>query len=831
LLAAALVLVIAGLGYLLWWSRSTSDATRSSAVAVPTTVENARDVSAPVKETHDASSSAREVLASELPSSWSIRVLDAETRQAVDGARVELSAGSWRVEGTTRADGTLALGSDERSSAREADLFVDHPSFVPARVPAVKAGEARDVLVRRGGEIVGRCQPPPTSAANVSVFEQISQDSTNWKARVAPTDSSGKFRVAQLTPGDYSITAAVDGWIAPTLHSVRVKAGDTREVTLSLMPETILSGRLLLPESSLPVVGASVSISGLGDPALVELAPRRSPDGRRAAQDAALASLAASVARDAITDANGRFELRGLSATSYSLRFRMCDHSSFVLPLSVNQSGGRIEQDFTAPAELHLHGHVVDSEGKPVADAIVGVVDDREWWTIAKDIQHFKAAEHPSARSQSDGSFAIDLRADRLRSFYLVYRAPESMNADPSWKIDPVFRAQHEEDHDELDVTLTIANLRPLAGTVKDERGAGVVGALVELSEHGVIGSTTSGADGSFTIAAPVYKNGGVSGDARLTARGPGFTSGDVRVSSTKNVELIVHPVHTITGEVLDLDGRAVPNILIVLGTPLPDHKRGPKPGGGDFPTHTDEFGRFRFPDVVCMDSEVGFDPRVQPEWVMESRSPAVIPASGDQVVTVVARHVVADERARLKGRLVAKGVDSITDLRMEVIPQKRGSTEPNYGAAQSRDAKLNGILARTGDEFTLENVDPGAGVLKVSCKGCRDVSRLVELRSGETLDIGEIELVHSTQLTVAFKDANDRPISGATAELVPLDGGEGAARSFKLTDGVVFMDAVCGRSYELRVHRAGHETYVQRVEVPSDQKFGTPFTLTIRLE
>jgi len=268
-----------------------------------------------------------------------------------------------------------------------------------------------------------------------------------------------------------------------------------------------------------------------------------------------------------------------------------------------------------------------------------------------------------------------------------------------------------------------------------------------------------------------------------------------------------------------------------VLGTPLPDHKRGPKPGGGDLPTHTDEFGRFRFPDVVCMDSEVGFDPRVQPEWVMESRSPAVIPATGDQFVTVVARHVVAEERATVKGRIVVKGVDSITDLRMQVVPQKRGSTEPNYGAAQSRDPKLNGILARSGDEFTLENVDGGAGVLIVSCRGCRDFSRLVELRAGETLDIGEIELVHSTQITVVIKDANDRPINDATAELVALDGDEKPVRSFKVNDGVVFADAVCGRSYELRVRRAGHEAHVQRVEVPGDQKIGTPFTLTVRLE
>jgi hypothetical protein len=814
LLAFGVVLVLGGLAFLVVWSGPAFDSVDPKTIDVPLGDESARPVeghpsnaieSHPSNTTVVASSDDRKQLATEAPAPWSVRVLDASKHEPISGARVELGADRWRVEGTSGGDGVLVLQAGDRPDLREADLLVEHPSFAPARVPALKRGEMRDVLLSRGGEIRGRCLPTPASPATVALFEQISEDSRNWKSRRATTDPAGGFEFAELSPGDYSLSATAEQWSANTLHSIRVESGEVHEVILSLSPETILHGRLLLPDIGLAVAGARVSIS---------------------VQEDTQASLDSSTEREVLTGADGRFEMHGLAATSYSLLFRTCDHSSFRRPLAVNQVGGILEQDFIAPPELSVHGTAIDPDKNPVAGATFVLVPDLEWPSVYKDIAHLPVDRFPSARSQGDGSFVLSLRTDAPGHAYLFSRGPDSPADGLSWTLQPVSGERGSNEADAGPVIIARANA--IQGVVKDERGAGVSGAAVD-AQGGCASSATSGGGGVFSIVVPDFGRGRWT-HVQLTARSPGFSSGAVQLISQKPVELVLHPIRTVTGRVIDADGRAVPYVPIVLGTQLPDHHRGPKLGGGDFPEHADAYGRFRFPDVVCMESEVAFDPKMLRDWRIVSRVPALIPAGGDQDVTVVVSRAAPLEKGTLRGRVRIKGLASPGQVAIEALPQRPSSTEPAAGAYPPGAAE-RGILSMNGDAFTLDNVAPGRIVLIVKCDHCRTAQMPLDLRAGETLDVGEIELVRVVQVMVALVDADNHPVKEATVELVPIDGsaGPGSARSWH--DAWIFEMVPCGVSFDLHVHRAGRDDHVQRVDVPADPKQWTESAITVRLE
>jgi protocatechuate 3,4-dioxygenase beta subunit len=749
----------------------------------------------------------REIAASGSSTTWRIRVLDSSTHEPVSGARAKLTAREVEAEATSAADGSVELVIADRPEVRSADLLVDHPEYMSTRVPSLPPDDRRDVLLVRGGEIVGRVAPNPSSTATISLSQQTSEDANAWPIRNVETDAQGGFRFTRLPPGDYTLAATVAGWCTPTLHGLRVESGKTRDVTLPLTRGATLRGRLLSLGTEVAIEKAHVTMN---------------------LEDIYRAPHEILQPREAVTDSAGRFEFHDLPPTAYTLLFRVPDQSTFRRQITIHNIGEAIDQEFYAPAMLQFHGRVVDLEGRPMPGAIVALTDEFRWReVIARGLDAFNADGCASARAGADGKFIIRAQFDADTSLYVLGRSTDQAELGMAWSVLSRRLSSKESDVELGD--LTIGNTSILRGLVKNEHGLPVAGATVEILDPGrhPRNPVTSTGDGAFSI--PVLDFGGrIVLLTTLSARSPGFVSDHVNlIKSNDSIELVLHPVHVVRGRVIDTDGRAVPNIQVVLGTPLPEHKRGPRVGGGDIPQNTDEFGRFRFEEVVRMQSEIGLNPAVQSDWTIESRDPALIPADGDQEVKVVLRHVAEEERATLRGRLViAKEFDSLEELRIEVLPQQADSNVPNpngYGYG----SKKRGMLERTGDSFVLSNVPPGRIVFEVSCHHCVPVTRPIELRPGEVFDLGDVPIDRGVYVTVHLTDANGKPVGGATVEFVPLEPGRSPHQALAEQGGVYWGLPPCGRTFDIRVHRAGKEDYSQRFEAPCDHQS----TVEVRVE
>jgi protocatechuate 3,4-dioxygenase beta subunit len=739
----------------------------------------------------------RQSVAKENAVAWKLRVLDESTRDPVSGARVRLSARDRQVDGVSAGDGSVVLELEGASQRSTADALVEHPSYFAVRVAALTPTEAHDVTMKRGGEIAGRCVPSPNAPAALSLYEQTSEDEKAWPVRRVESDAHGNFHFAQLEPGDYTLSAAFDGWTTPTLHSLRIESGKVRELTLNLTPASVLRGRLLSPGDELPIEGARVTIS--------------LEDARRASREPAKD-------REVTTGAGGRFEFRDLAATTYALVFRSRECGGFRRLLTVVHGGEPIDQDFYAPPKVIVHGRAVDARKMPLEDATFALLDEFSSANISSDVRHLSLDGIPSTHSAADGRFSITSRLDKGGNQFLLMRSAEAAAAGMSWLWFSLYGSGDKTDIDVGDVRLP--RPRIINGVVRHASGAVVPSATVEVMEFNkrTSSSTKSNDDGSFSIGAP-DDGGQRTFGLTLSARIPGFSSDRVKVDkpAADPIDLVLHPVRLITGRVIDTDGRAVPSIQIVLGTPLPDHKRGPKLGGGDIPQITDEFGRFRFEDVVSMESEIALDGKVQDDWLIETRDPATIPADGDQEVKIVARRVESKERASVRGRLVvAKELADVRELRIEALPLSETANEPDPNAYPWR-SKKRGIVERDGDAFVLGNVSPGRIMLQISCSDCVPVARPLEVRPGETFDVGDIALRRAVSVSVHLVDASGKPVSDAEVEFLSGDGERATPRVINFKNGTYYGRPPCGGSIDVRIRRAGRADRTQKLDVPCE--------------
>jgi protocatechuate 3,4-dioxygenase beta subunit len=804
-LIACLAGLLTGLVYLMW-SQVLGPAPET--VTPRSEVEPVTPSTRTATAANSSNETKREKAVGEASTTWRIRVLDASTREPISGAHAKLTARDVEIESTSTADGSVELAVADRPDIRSADLIVDHPYYIATRVAALAPNDGRDVLLVRGGEIAGRVVPIPSSTATISLSEQTSEDGSSWPIRRADCDAQGRFRFTRLPAGDYTLAANVADWCTPTLHGLRIESGKARDVTLPLTRGAVLRGRLLSSGTEVSIEKARVTMN-LED---IYRAPHEPLQ-----------------AREAVTDAAGRFEFRDLPATTYTLIFRVPDQSTFRRLFMIHNNGDAIDQDFFAPPVIQFHGRVVDLEGKPMAGAIVALTEEFRWREVtARGLEAFNAEGCASTPTGADGRFVIRAQFDASSSLYVLARSTEQANLGVGWTVLSRRLSSKETDVDLGD--LTVANTSVLKGIVKSEQGMPVAGAIVEISDPGrhPRNPVSSSGDGAFSIAVLDY-GGRIVPLTTLSAHSAGLASDLVRVDKAtgESIEIVLHPVHVVRGSVIDTDGRAVPNIQVVLGTPLPDHKRGPKVGGGDIPRNTDEFGRFRFEDVVKMQSEIGLNPAVQNNWAIESREPAAIPAEGEQEVKVVLRRVAEEERATLHGRLIiAKEFDSLDELRIEVLPQQPDSSVPDPNGF-AWGSKKRGILERAGDAFVLSNVPPGRMVFEISCRECVTVLRPIELRPGETFDLGDVPIDRGVYVTVHVIDPNGKPVDGATVEFVPLDGIRAPVKALPETGGRYWSRPPCGQSLDVRVHRAGSADHVQRIDAPC----GSEINVEVRME
>lgn len=456
---------------------------------------------------------------------------------------------------------------------------------------------------------------------------------------------------------------------------------------------------------------------------------------------------------DAITDETGAFTLRGFSSGEMTLDVE--DHE-LVGPKRVTVAGADVEDLRLEVKTMASIAGRVTAGGKPVADADV--------WVMRGD------GMRPSAtRSRDDGSY--ELRGVPAGTFELY---AESLAAGAYTRGKEVTVAAAEKKTG-VDLTLDLAG--SVSGVVVEEDGAPVPNVHVRLSllEGRDYGFATTAADGSWKAGAlsgggeyaVEVKPSARSGVSLPPSEGGLFPNVFVKdgTSHVTGVRLVVKlGKQSISGRVVDGEGKPVPD-AVVRATES-ELGRYYFPFWADLPSATtDADGEFTVAGLLpgfytlqarATDGAVGFEEAV---------------AAGDRGVTIAlaANGVIRGSLAGFTGRV-------------RVSAQAMTARDGNYAVY---DAKVTGsafeltglppgrysVSARSGAEADVENVrlEPGETVtvsLESRGTGTLDVT-LTDLRTGRPVERGMCMHQPSPEDEMAFGPAAaTRPIASGRVTL-----------------------------------------------------------------
>ena len=491
------------------------------------------------------------------------------------------STGAFHVHGLP--EGTVRIGCRDALGA-----FVGSPLDVTlaagqhvtdVRVPGVSFLALAGTVVDPDGT------PRPAHRVTVS-SEEASKE--------LRTDARGRFRIAQLVPGPYTVSAR-DATLAVVAHAGQ----DDVQVTVDIVRPR-LRGHVVLPDGT-PLPRGTVLV-------------KRPPSDR----------MSTVVHRVAVRSGWFDFELSpGERQVELSLgeAFLASGAPARVKPVSMKVPVGEVVRIDLAAAKP-LRGVVVDAAGTPLA----GV----DLWTSATDARGRPVTRWIGRRLRTDanGRFEVTGAPEGGTVQIGVAQAPAGLAA-PA----PVIARAGD-----TDVRVVLRSGGAVSGIVTDAAGKPVpaVGVFAVAGSH-TVGTATSGADGTFRVIG--IPDGVVATlQAATLARTPGapqyvhVNRVEVRAGAA-GVHLRVQRAHTLQGTVVDAQGKGIAGVLVSIR-------------GHSVATRPD--GSFAFEGRPRGSYEVRS--RGKGLWLPSGPVAATVP--GDPVTLTVHRGAVIE--GRIEGELVA---------------------------------------------------------------------------------------------------------------------------------------------------------------------------------
>lgn len=240
-------------------------------------------------------------------------------RSEVDGSFTidTLMVGTYRVEASARA---------HAATTRE----------------GIASNSELSVMLERVGLVSGRVHHPDGSGATGATV--VIAGSGLWPPRQVVAGGDGRFRLGDVPPGIYEVRAFAGSLIAEPRRGISVEAGEPLFLTFALVPGATLHGIINDSATGGPVPSAELTIHATG----VDLAPRVARSG-----------------------GDGRFAVAGLTHGSA----RVNVHAEGYVPATVEWESGEPLRIELEPAAT-LEGVVVDEEGRPVAGATIEVLGE-----------------------------------------------------------------------------------------------------------------------------------------------------------------------------------------------------------------------------------------------------------------------------------------------------------------------------------------------------------------------------------------------------------------------------------------------------------------------
>ena len=347
-----------------------------------------------------------------------------------------------RIRSDSAGEFTFELG--RRASV---DLWIA-PSggWSGALSQARRGGEFVELVLSPAGSLAGEVTLTTTGAAVAdAAVELVAREQLPGAPRphTTRTDALGRYRLEGVEAGAYWLHVTPRDARPERYAPLELRSAEHRVHDVAVEPGVVVRGRIVDARTRLPVAGAVVADDHV----------RRTPEVR--------------------SDANGRFELRGMDDGTFGHNSLLVRASGYA-PLTFHWTGsglGNREVAMELSPGRRVHGRVLDADGTPRESAFVALL-------ALTAVGSANEYERRSARSDANGRFELrDLRSD-VHYTLLVQDST-------SGELVVELPASDALDEDLGDLRLPAACA--LRGVVVDERGAPLPWEALEL--HGPSGA------------------------------------------------------------------------------------------------------------------------------------------------------------------------------------------------------------------------------------------------------------------------------------------------------------------------------------------------------
>ncbi len=561
-----------------------------------------------------------------------------EDGQPVAGANIAVRFSTLRVRSGQDGLFTVPMDAGGFSSAQ---YDVTHRDYAPGRFFAHRTAFVAIVL-RRGAPIEGRVvsvSGEPVPAATVLVLADVLHESR--------AGSDGRFRLDHVAAGrnEFTIVIRAPGHGQRLIPAVPFPPG--RILDLRFAATRIVRGRVLLKNADGRRGLAGVVVKAM-------------------AHDGTADTLEGAPGPHAITDKDGRFEIRGASCIA---GFVSVDTPGLVgTGAALPPGSATVDLELVVVQPVTVRVSVLDGRGRPVPGASCGAAS--------------AAGGFPrggAARTGADGRAVFLVRSAANTPFVVAWRGSGARVSAPL-----IPGAGQVCD---IELRLPPEETTTLRGRIRDRAGLPFVHIRVEAVARPSVGHAFTDADGRFSI-------GGLRpGPHRLNIRGPGITlfRKDGFISGT-DIALVLPRGHEVRGRLVDESGTPVRYLSLAIVS-----------REQEWNAQTDGDGRFVVLDVPA--GEYGlrpggdYDPNRDGEV---NRGPAVVRVPGDPATFRVRRRPAG---GMIRGRVLDAN-DQPFALGVRVTVRAARAKPP---ATRQASCNLNG-------DFVIRGLPPGVYQLLVRC-------------------------------------------------------------------------------------------------------------------
>jgi hypothetical protein len=565
-------------------------------------------------------------------------------------------------------------------------------------------------------------------------------DPPHWPAH-ATSDAEGAFELRGVEEGDWAVSCSADGACGVPQGVVRLP--DVRRFDVTLPPGAVIEGTLVDDVTGAPLTSANV----------------------RATVRALRSGV---VLAEADVGADGRFAFdlhrRRAEIDEYRVEaYGYARHPKEWEPgcdADVRSAGERVQLAFRA-----VRGAVVKGVVRGPSGPLDGV-EITAWFSVPAPGESGSTTVSWTTKSNFGGAYEIvgvegsECVIRATASGLVQTEATDAALRDPrAWpdaapdackvEIPDENRATAVVAHDVTLVTATPLPRRALHGVVHDSVGKPIAGATVRAGRSFDFVETTSGADGTFAVDAPVVED-----IVLVSTWRTGYEEFSTTVGGSPPLEIELTAAPALRGRVVDAKGAPVAGARVVatsiLRTDAPDSASPPFPATAPIETSGDVDGRFsvRFRGGPTVDAVVISAPGFATQRVVLSDD-----ASEETSIVLAALH-------ELTGRVVRSDTGApVGGVRIAELP-------PDVDDPKDDDVvRLGRVLAVTAADGSFRIAAIGAGPRRLAAFGAALLPRplVVEVPHVESvrLDV-DPSLAIAGRLT--FEDGAPAPEVDVTA-------------------------------------------------------------------